>query len=52
MDLNYLYRRHGISLLMADQAECAASRHAHLGLAAGYAAKISDAIRANEQAAL
>lgn len=52
VDLNYLYHRHGISLLLADQAQCAASRSAHLELAAGYAVKISDAIRANEQAAL
>ena len=51
MDLNYLYHRHGISLLLADQASCAESRNAHLGLAAAYAARISDASRLTEQAA-
>ena len=52
MDLNYLYHRHGKSLLMAEQASCTQSREAHRELAAGYAARIDAAIRANEQAAL
>lgn len=51
MDLNYLYHRHGTSLLLADHASCANSRDSHLELAAAYAAKISAAIRLNEQAA-
>lgn len=41
MDLNYLYHRRGVALLMADNATCDSSRAAHRGLAAGYAAKIS-----------
>ncbi len=52
MDLNYLYHRHGISLMLAEQASCDRSRDAHRELAAGYATRINDAIRANEQAAL
>lgn len=45
MDLNYLYHRHGVSLLMADNAACQQSREAHLGLAAAYALLIADVIR-------
>jgi len=52
MDLNYLYHRHGVSLMLASRAACTESRTAHSGLAAGYAARISDLSRANEQAAL
>jgi hypothetical protein len=40
LDLNYLYHRHGVSLLRAGAAACAASRAAHLGLAGRYAARI------------
>ena len=47
MDLNYLYHRHGVSLMMAARARCADARTAHGRLAAGYADKISATIRAN-----
>lgn len=43
MDLNYLYHRHQVSLFMSDNAACAQSRAAHLGLLAGYAARIEQA---------
>jgi len=46
MDLNYLYHRHGTSLLMAERATCDASRSAHQLLASGYADRISEARRA------
>ena len=52
MDLNYLYHRHGISLMLAEQASCARSRDAHRALAAGYAARIDAIVQANEQAAM
>ena len=52
MDLNYLYHRHGVSLMMVAQARCEAARDAHRQLAAGYPEKISAAIRANVAAAL
>ena len=52
MDLNYLYHRHGISLLMAARARCEAARNAHRQLAAGYADRIDAAIRANVAAAI
>ena len=42
MDLNYLYFRRGKSLLMASQASCERSRTAHLGLAVGYLARITE----------
>jgi hypothetical protein len=45
MDLNYLYHRHGVSLLMAEHAASAQSRDAHRSLAQGYAARITDALR-------
>ena len=41
MDLNYLYRRHQISLYMAEHAACPNSREAHQGLAEGYAEAIA-----------
>lgn len=40
MDLNYLFTRHQTSLMRADGALCVASRHAHIGLARGYADRI------------
>ena len=40
MDLNYLYHRHQVSLFMSENAACAPSRAAHLGLAEGYASRI------------
>lgn len=40
MDLNYLFHRRGVSLMMADRAACPASREAHLGLAGDYADRI------------
>lgn len=43
MDLNYLYHRHQVSLMMADSAACSRSRLAHLGLVAAYARKIEQA---------
>jgi len=43
MDLNYLYHRRGVSLARADTAACAPSRQAHLGLFAGYGARIAAA---------
>ena len=45
MDLNYLYHRHGVSLLMADRAVCEPSRSAHRTLAGAYAGRIAAAIR-------
>ena len=42
MDLNYLFHRHGVSLLMADHAACATSRRAHREMAAAYAVRIAD----------
>ena len=43
MDLNYLYQRHGISLMLAQNAACEAARNAHLSLAQGYARRIAEA---------
>ena len=40
MDLNYLLSRHQISLMRADATDCRSARHAHRGLAAGYASRI------------
>jgi hypothetical protein len=45
MDLNYLYHRHGVSLLMAEHASCARSRKAHWSFAGAYAGRIADALR-------
>ena len=45
MDLNYLYHRHQVSLFMSENAACEQSRLAHLGLVAGYAARIEQAKR-------
>ncbi len=44
MDLNYLYRRHQVSLFMSENAACEPSRAAHLGLTEGYASQI-DAVK-------
>jgi hypothetical protein len=49
MDLNYLYHRHGVSLMMAVHASCDRSRHAHRSLAAAYAERIAHAVRGNRQ---
>ena len=45
MDLNYLYHRRGVSLLMARNAACEKSRDVHAALARAYAARIGDARR-------
>jgi len=42
MDLNYLLSRHQISLMRADDAACCEARHAHQGLAQGYATRIRE----------
>jgi hypothetical protein len=44
-DLNYLYRRHQISLYMSEHAACESSRGAHRGLTDAYAALIASARR-------
>lgn len=41
MDLNYLLRRHQISLFMAENAHSEKAREAHRELAKGYAAEIA-----------
>jgi len=41
MDLNHLYYRHGVSLIMAANAACQRSGDAHRALATGYAARIA-----------
>lgn len=43
MDLNYLLKRHQISLFMAEHAVSEAARQAHRGLADAYAASIAGA---------
>jgi len=42
MDLNYLLARHQISLMRAAEAPSCEARHAHRGLARGYAARIRE----------
>jgi hypothetical protein len=42
MDLNNLYHRRGVALLMAARATCAPSRKAHHVMAASYAARIAE----------
>ena len=49
MDLNYLYHRHGVSLVMAARASCDRSREAHRSLAAAYAKRIAGAVRGNRE---
>ncbi|MFS2111444.1 hypothetical protein ACCC88_17270 [Sphingomonas sp. Sphisp140] len=41
MDLNYLLHRHQISLMRASAAASVEARHAHEGLARGYAKRIA-----------
>jgi hypothetical protein len=41
MDLNYLYKRHQISLFRSRNAASAEARRAHSGLTEGYAARIA-----------
>jgi hypothetical protein len=43
LDLNYLYRRHQVSLFMAQHAASERARRAHGGLAAAYADRIAAA---------
>lgn len=43
MDLNYLCRRHQVSLFMADNAASEQARQVHRELAGRYAARIADA---------
>ena len=45
MDLNYLYHRHGISLMMAEHAVCERARDAHRNFASAYAEDIADRVR-------
>jgi hypothetical protein len=40
VDLNYLYKRHQISLFMSDCASSEEARRAHRELAEGYASRI------------
>ena len=42
MDLNYLYKRYGVSIQLAENAGCGCSRIAHQKLAEGYAAQIAE----------
>ncbi len=42
MDLNYLYRRHQVSLFMSDHAACDRSRAAHGAFTRAYATAIAD----------
>jgi hypothetical protein len=44
MDLNYLYHRHGHSLLMAEYASCDRSQAAHLSMADAYSERIAAAL--------
>ena len=44
-DLNYLYKRHQISLYMSENAACVQSRTAHRELTDAYAALITTARR-------
>lgn len=43
LDLNYLYRRHQVSLFMADNAASAPARRAHRALADAYGGRIAAA---------
>ena len=51
MDLNYLYHRHGVSLLMAAKAACDKARNAHRALAGAYAQRIAETMRHGRAAA-
>jgi len=50
MNLNYLYHRHSVSLLMAVHAACSRSRDAHHSLAAAYPDRIARAVRVTGEA--
>lgn len=52
MDLNYLYHRYGVSLLMADRATSKRASTVHGELAAAYATRIGDALRRHQQLAV
>jgi hypothetical protein len=53
MDLNYLYKRYGVSIDMAENARCDCSRIAHQKLAEGYAVQIAEArLRGTPEAVL
>ena len=41
MDLNYLLKRHQISLMQANSTDCREARVAHRGIARGYADRIA-----------
>ena len=41
MDINYLLKREQTSLMMARNANCSSSRHAHAGLARAYGALLA-----------
>jgi hypothetical protein len=43
VDLNYLYKRHQISLAMAERAGCEGARCAHRELVKSYASQIAAA---------
>ena len=47
MDLNYLYHRRGVSLVMAERASCDRSRDAHHSFANAYAKRIAGVLREN-----
>jgi hypothetical protein len=49
MDLNYLYHRHGVALLMAEHAASEPVRTAHRAFVAAYAARIALASRTQAQ---
>jgi hypothetical protein len=51
VDLNYLYHRHGVSLIMAERAGCDRSRHVHRSLAAAYAKRIAGLVHHNQELA-
>lgn len=51
LDLNYLFHRRGISLMMADRAACDQSRLAHRTLAGAYARRIAEALGKRRAAA-
>jgi hypothetical protein len=43
MDLNYLYQRHQVSLVMAERADTAQARRIHREFAELYGARIAEA---------
>lgn len=51
VDLNHLHHREGVERMRADGAACTASRHAHLGLAGIFRARIDGLRRARVAAA-